>query len=74
VYADAAWAPDWSPDGRRIAVLRFVGNPSGVLSLMDLVIVDLKTQTAESLGVRVQTDLNGVDWTSSDTLLINRYD
>jgi hypothetical protein len=33
---------------------------------MDLVIVDLKTQTAESLGVRVQTDLNGVDWTSSE--------
>jgi len=24
--------------------------------------------------MRVQTDLNGVDWTSSDTLLINRYD
>jgi len=22
---------DWSPDGRRIAVLRFVGNPSGAL-------------------------------------------
>jgi len=41
---------------------------------MDLVIVDLKAQTAESLGMRVQTDLNGVDWTSSDTLLINRYD
>jgi hypothetical protein len=70
-----AWAPAWSADGSQIAFLKFLDNPSGILPLMGVLVLDVDAgDVARVPGIRVGTDLNGPAWASNDTLLLNRYD
>ncbi len=68
------WAPAWSPEGTRIAFLRFAGNPTGGVPLLDVRVLDLGSGKITNVGVQVATDLNGPSWASNTTLLVNRYD
>jgi Tol biopolymer transport system component len=68
------WAPAWSPDGTKIAFLCYVENPTGRLPLLDVRFVDVASREVTSLHMRVGTDLNGPQWVTNGTLLVNRYD
>jgi Tol biopolymer transport system component len=81
---DIGFTPRWSPDGSKIALLRYDPSertrdepelPSPSLPLLAVVVVDLTSGEVTDIGVRVATDLNGVSWTPDGKgLLINRYD
>jgi Tol biopolymer transport system component len=83
--AASGFAPRWSPDGTRLALLRY--DPSGRaamptelgrgtdLPLLHVVVVDVTTGDVSFVGPRVATDLNPVSWTpDGGALLVNRYD
>ena len=83
--APSGFAPRWSPDGTRLAMLRYdpsaratmpeeLGHGTN-LPLLDVVVVDVTTGEVTFVGARVATDLNPVSWTpDGEALLINRYD
>ena len=65
--------PAWSPDGTRLAFITFVTYSPDLRPLKEVRVLDLATGRATSLHMTVQTDLNGPQWVSRDTLLVNRY-
>ena len=79
------FAPRWSPDGTKLALLRFdpsertaahpdLGINEG-MALLEVVVLDLATNEITSLGTRVATDLNPPSWMPDGTaLLVNVYD
>lgn len=75
-FRNGPWAPVWSPDGTRIAVLEYDPSERALDGgpLLRVLIVTPSTGHTADLGVRVETDQNGVQWVSNDVLLINRYD
>jgi len=80
------WNPRWSPDGSKLALLRYdsskrtaydagLGLPGDSFPLMQVVVVDLVTGDSVTLGPRVAAFWNPVSWTADgQALLINRYD
>jgi Tol biopolymer transport system component len=70
---NGGWAPTWSPDGSRIALLKCCSS-TGQLTLLEVAILDIASGAVRDLGVNVLTDLNGASWVSNHTLLVNRYD
>ena len=70
------WAPAWSPDGTKIAFLVFDGSERAIDGgpLLQVRYVTLANRKVTRLPVRVETDLNGPQWTTDTTLLVNRYD
>ena len=71
-----AWAPTWSPDGKSIAFITYVGNlptEKGGAPLMQLRTIDLKSERVIKLNVHSVTDWNGPQWISDGEILINRY-
>jgi len=69
-----AWAPTWSPDGKDIAFITYVGNlPAGGAPLMQLRTVELKSGNVTKLHMHSLTDLNGPQWVTDGEILINRY-
>ena len=83
--APSGFGPRWSPDGTRLAMLRYDPSeraqlPSELghgtdLPLLEVLVVDVATGEVTFVGPRVATDLNPVSWTTDgEALLINRYD
>ena len=77
--------PRWSPDGSKIAVLQYDASKRAVFdpairqpaetALLRVVVVDVATGEATTVGPRVASFFNPVSWTPDGTaLLINRYD
>jgi hypothetical protein len=85
IPSDIGFNPRWSPDGSKIAVLQYdsskrarfdpsIRQPAD-LALLRVVVVDVATGDATTLGPRVASFFNPVSWTPDGTaLLINRYD
>ena len=75
-FRNGPWAPAWSPNGMRIALLEYDPSERALDGgpLLRVLVVSPSTGHATDLGVRVETDQNGVQWVSNDVLLINRYD
>jgi Tol biopolymer transport system component len=82
---DGLWFnPRWSPDGSKLALLRFADGRAtmpprpGVpddLPLLEVVVVDLATGKVTQVGPRVASDVNPVSWTpDGSALLIDRFD
>ena len=85
VIGPGGWAPRWSPDASRIAVLRLVEGERAYiepllrlpmdLPLLEVVVIDLATGDNTSVGPRVASFFNRVSWTPDGTaLLIARFD
>ncbi len=82
---DLGWNPRWSPDGTKLALLRyeprspraiFEPNPIHETDLppMDVVVVDIASGEVTDLGVQVASFYNPVSWTPfGDVLLVTRY-
>lgn len=82
---DLGWNPRWSPDGTKLALLRyeprspravFESNPihETALPSMDVVVVDVATGEVTDLGVQVASFYNPVSWTpDGNSLLVTRY-
>jgi Tol biopolymer transport system component len=66
-------APAWSPDGTRLAFITFVTYSSDLHPLKEVRVLDLTSEHVTNLHLRVETDLNGPQWVSNDSLLVNRY-
>jgi Tol biopolymer transport system component len=75
-FSNGPWAPVWSPDGTRIALLEYDPSERALDGgpLLRVLMLTLSNGRTADIGVRVETDLNGVQWVSNDVLLINRYD
>ncbi len=85
IPSDFGFNPRWSPDGSKIAVLQYDASKRALfdpairqdadLALLRVVVVDVATGDATTVGPRVASFLNPVSWTPDGTaLLINRYD
>jgi Tol biopolymer transport system component len=81
VPEELGFNPRWSPDGTKMAVLRY--DPSErttagrmvSLPLLEVVVVDLSTGELTGTGMRVASDVNPVSWfPDGERLLIDRYD
>lgn len=82
---DLGWNPRWSPDGTKLALLRyeprspwaiFEPNPIHETDLppMDVVVVDVASGEVTDLGVQVASFYNPVSWTpDGNSLLVTRY-
>lgn len=83
--APDAFNPRWSPDGSKLAMLRY--DPSDrarfpatyaigpSYPLLDVIVVDLATGKITPIGPRVASDVNPPSWTpDGEALLIARYD
>lgn len=81
----AGFSPRWSPDGSRIALLRYDASerarmPGELklpvdLPLLEVIVVDVVSGAVTDVGVRVPSDVNPVSWTpDGQALLIYRYD
>jgi WD40-like Beta Propeller Repeat. len=67
-------APTWSPDGTKLAFLRFdTYTPGALQPLYDIRILDLGSGHAMTLPLKVETDSNAPQWVTNRTLLVNRY-
>jgi hypothetical protein len=82
---DLGFSPRWSPDGRKLAVLRFDPDERAILDaslglqvdnpMLDVVVFDLETHRITDTGQRVPSDLNPPSWLPDGTgLLVYRYD
>jgi Tol biopolymer transport system component len=78
------FSPRWSPDGSKLAALRFhegertVADPGlrigGGLAMLDAIVIDPAGGDVIDVGPRVVTNDNPVSWTpDSEALLVNRY-
>ncbi len=85
IPSNIGFNPRWSPDGSKIAVLQYdasrralfdpaIRRPSD-LPLLQVVVVDVATGDATTVGPRVASFFNPVSWTPDGTaLLIDRFD
>jgi Tol biopolymer transport system component len=84
VPAELGFTPRWSPDKKRLALLRYdpsdrayviqQGRTQG-FPILDVVVVSLATGRVTDVGAQVASDVNGVSWTPDGRgLLVNQYE